>query len=128
MREYTVRVTPASLFPPPPPSVAAAAAAAIPPEKPRASHSCDFASVNWFGTSYAFTPTQRRIVAVLWTAWEQGTPDVSQKAVLEEAMSDSTNLRELFRGHAAWKTMIQCSSVHGGPAGCFRLAPPEDCA
>jgi hypothetical protein len=109
------------------PSTAAIAAAAVESGRqgsPRASHSPDFASINWFGKPYGFTPTQRRIVAVLWQAWEQGTPDVSEQTILREAESDSGGLRMLFRGSPAWDELIQRSSWHGGPAGCFRLAAP----
>ena len=92
-------------------------------EKP--AHSQDFASVNWFGELYGFTRTQRRCVAVLWAAWENGTPDVSESVILSEADSDSGTLRALFFRSPAWGTLVIRSSSIGGPVGCFRLAQPE---
>lgn len=127
-REYTVKVTPGI-----PANVAAAAAAAVdetetggtPANRLRASHSPDFASVVWFGVPYSFTPMQRSIVAVLWSAWEQGTPDVAEKTLLAEADSESPNVRVLMKDSKAWRTMIQRSSLHGGPPGCLRLVGPD---
>lgn len=86
-------------------------------------HSVDFASVIWFGTSYAFTGSQARVVALLWRAWLDGVPNLRQETLLDAAGSVSGRLANLFKGHPAWGTMI----VPGAAKGTFRLAdpPPE---
>ncbi|WLD12823.1 hypothetical protein [Planctellipticum variicoloris] len=73
-------------------------------------HSPDFASVNWFGTPYKFTPTQSACVRVLWEAWENRTPDVGQDTILVEAGSNNNRLYAVFRGNRAWGVMIITSS------------------
>ncbi len=94
-------------------------------ENREAKHSTDYHSVLWYGTEYKFTNTQAACVKVLWEAWEQGTPDVGQAAILEEVDSDRRRLSDVFgRGkkrHPAWGTMIQ----PGATKGTFRLAEPE---
>lgn len=81
-------------------------------------HGPGFASVLWDGASYAFSPTQARVVAQLWEAWENGTPDVRQELLLSEAGSESDRLVDLFRDHEAWGKFI----VSGEAKGTFRLA------
>ena len=71
-----------------------------------ATHSADFRTVRWFGTDYTFTPTQAAIVRQLWDAWEDGAPGIGQETLTTEAGSESTRLRDLFREHPAWGTMI----------------------
>ena len=71
-----------------------------------ASHSADFASVNWYGKNYTFAPTQARCVEVLWEAWDNGTPALCQHHILERADSESKQLGYLFKKHAAWGSMI----------------------
>lgn len=83
----------------------------------------DFAAVNWFGTVYTFSGKQRSVVAALWRAKEEGYEWVSQEALLEAAESDCSRLRDLFRGHPAWGSMIVQAMLHGGPAGAYGLAP-----
>ncbi|MFO0933088.1 MAG: hypothetical protein U1E39_10310 [Planctomycetota bacterium] len=89
----------------------AAAAAARPPDgrilRAR-SHSPDFASVRWDGQTFAFTPLQAAVVAVLWRAWEAGTPALRAESIGERAGSaaDRFRLDLLFRGHAALGTLI----------------------
>jgi hypothetical protein len=83
-------------------------------------HSPDFTSVIWFGISYSFTPGQAAIVRRLWEAWENGTPELNQQAILEDAGLESKRLSDLFKKHPAWKVMI----VAGRTRGSFRLAPP----
>ena len=85
-------------------------------------HSPDFRSVNWFGVSYAFTALQAACVAVLWNAWENGTPDVSGERMLESSDNDRDTKRidTVFQNHPAWKTMI----VSGDTKGTYRLCEP----
>lgn len=101
---------------------------AVPPAEPAtpaldARHSVDFRSVRWFGIDYTFTPTQAAVVKSLWENWENETPDVGQDAILEGAGSECDRLRDLFRNHPAWGTLI----VPTGSANArtYRLAEPS---
>lgn len=87
--------------------------------RPGVTHGADFAAVSWYGTLYTFTKKQRIIVASLWAAWEAGYHWLTQERLLEDAESDCSRLRDLFRGHPAWGTMIVSKS--GGEI--YRLAP-----
>jgi hypothetical protein len=92
---------------------------------PPARHSPDFRSVHWFGTDYAFTAAQAAVVAVLWQAWENGTPDVGHRYLLDTAKLNNDRLLDVFkekgRNHPAWGSMIR-SGV--GSRGSARLYPP----
>lgn len=86
----------------------------------QARHGPGFSCCWWYGAYHTFTASQARAVAVLWEAWENDTPDVRQELLLDAAGSESRRLDNLFRGHAAWGTMI----VVGPLRGLFRLAGP----
>lgn len=81
------------------------------------SHSEDFRSVSWFGETFTFTTKQAAILAALWAAQENGTPELSQEYLLDCAGSAGTRLRDLFRAHVAWQTII----VSGSKKGTYRL-------
>jgi hypothetical protein len=93
------------------------ARAAASAEPARTAHSLDYRSVWWFGRSLHFTKTQAAVVALLWQAWEAGTPDVGGETLLEAVGSDSKRLAEVFKGHPAWGSMI----VQGGTQGAYCL-------
>ncbi len=82
-----------------------------------AKYSKDFRSVHWFGTDYSFTPIQAACIKVLWDAWAQGTLELGQQTILEEADADGNRLSDVFRASPAWKTMI----VKGTTKGSYRL-------
>jgi hypothetical protein len=91
-----------------------------PPDTGGAVHSPDFASVRWRGQVFAFTPKQRLIVAALWHARQQGYEWVSTESLLEAAESNGGRVRELFKGHPAWGTLIISGVVAGGCPGTYR--------
>jgi hypothetical protein len=100
-----------------------------PDPKPREqfAHGPGFRSVHWFGTEHSFTTGQAACVRILWEAWENRTPEVSEQAILEVSGSSGDRLRDLFKEkgkgfHGAWKTMI----VSGTTKGTFRLVEPEN--
>lgn len=97
----------------------------VKPDVRRATHAPDFSSVNWFGTVYTFTPLQRPVIALLWEARDEGYCHVSQEALLAQAESDCSRLRDLFTGSPAWDTLVVKSSLHGGRAGQYCLAPTK---
>lgn len=90
----------------------------------RATHSPDFASVNWYGEIYSFRGKQRAIVAMLWDAMEQGYRWVGQDVLLQQADSDCGRLRDLFKCHPSWGTLIVQAVFYGGPIGGYGLADP----
>ncbi len=81
----------------------------------------DYRDVLWHGANHKFTATQAAVVKVLWEAYTNETPDVGQETLLEKAGSDAKRLSDLFKGHAAWDTMI----VEGTTRGTRRLAPQQ---
>jgi hypothetical protein len=93
---------------------------------PPARHTEDFRSVHWFGTTYCFTEIQAQVVALLWEAWENGTPDVGQRTLRAQAQVQSDRLQDVFKdkghSHPAWGTMIHCNV---GSKGTCRLQPPS---
>jgi hypothetical protein len=75
-----------------------------------ARHSPDFSSIWLFGKYYEFTPLQAAIVAILWDAWRQGTPGVSQPHLLRKSGAPVTGrLADIFRSSTAWGEAILCS-------------------
>jgi hypothetical protein len=87
-----------------------------------ASHSADFRTVHWFGTDYALTEKQAKVVEALWQAREAGDPEVGQDVLLRACGSDGVRLVDLFRRSPAWGTLIVSAR-----AGLYRLAaPPEE--
>jgi hypothetical protein len=86
-----------------------------------ASHAPDYRSVHWFGADYQFTGTQAACVKILWEAWENKTPEVGDMTILDMVGTSCTRLNIMFRGHAAWGTMIR-----SGRKGSHRLAAPHN--
>ncbi len=81
----------------------------------------DFRSLHWDGTTYEFTPTQAAWVRVLWEHWKQRTATVGEQSVLESAESNSGRLRDVFKNHPAWGTLIVPSKK-----GAFKLERPTE--
>lgn len=88
-----------------------------PTRRPPNNHSEDYRTCTWHGADFAFTPTQAKVIGVLWEAAENGVPDVSQETLLEAAGSEGNRLRDVFRNNPAWGTLI----VAGATRGSFRL-------
>ena len=86
-------------------------------------HAPDFSSVQWAGRVYHLTPKQRRAVALLWNAWEEGKRFVSEVRLLNGADSDQPKLSHLFKGSDAWGTLVVPGDLHGGDFATFCLAP-----
>lgn len=93
-------------------------------QRPEVGHSADFHSVRWNGQNYTFTHQQAAVARLLWTAYENGTPDLSQELLLEESGSSGGRLRNVFKEaggmHPAWGTMIVESRK-----GVYRLSEPR---
>jgi hypothetical protein len=84
-------------------------------------HSSDFRSILWDSTAYFFSGTQARVVAALWKAAAAGVPALWQETL--HAVADGSlntrgfRVRDLFRGHQAWGTLI----VPGPGKGLWQL-------
>lgn len=93
-------------------------------------HSEDYTSVTWYGQEFGFNKTQAECVRLLWEAWKQGTPRLSEKTIGERigSSADGYRLRHTFRQtkdgktkmHPAWENMIQPAG-----RGVFQLVRPE---
>ena len=91
-------------------------------QRPRARHSIDFRSVNWYGTHYSFTGTQAPCVRLLWQAMEDDVHELGQEALLEAAGSEAARLSDVFKDSPAWNTRI----IPGNCRGTYRLAEPPE--
>jgi len=79
----------------------------------------DYRSGRWKHHRFTFSTTQAAVMEKLHFNWKQGTPEVSKDTLLDAAGSDGRELRDLFRRHEAWKTLI----TQGSRPGLWRLAP-----
>lgn len=84
-------------------------------------HSEDFTTLVWRGETFHFSKAQSRVIARLWQAWINGTPSVSTSMLLEVAGSSGTRLRDVFKGHPAWGTVI----VKDGARGSVQMPDPR---
>jgi hypothetical protein len=86
----------------------------------RPTHSADFTAVHWYGVDYRFAKgLQAAAVQVLWQAWEEGTPGLSQATIAEQigSANDHFRLEHVFKptnkrtgkreAHPAWGSMIR---------------------
>ena len=85
--------------------------------EPEIRYSPGYRSGYWHGETYAFTETQAKAFGVLFDNWRQQTPDVEGVHLLLDIESEYLRLCDLFRGHAAWNTVI----VKGATRGTRRL-------
>jgi len=82
----------------------------------------DFRSVNWGGQLFTFTPTQARVVELLFNAYQSGAPELSHKYILSQVKQIAgVRLVDTFRKCKAWRTMI----VGGAQKDTVRLADPS---
>jgi hypothetical protein len=85
----------------------------------------DFRSVWWFGRNYSFSTYQSKVVQVLWKAWKNQTPEVSDITLLDASGGDAKQIRDVFKEtgnkrNDAWGTMIQ-----RGRKDTLKLVEPE---
>lgn len=89
---------------------------------PLVSHSVDFRSITFGGETFSFSPNQAAAMRVLYENWDRGAPEVADETVLFaiDAEAPPARLRDVFRGHPAWDTLI----VAGATKGSRKLAIP----
>ncbi|MCD4728170.1 MAG: hypothetical protein K8R46_10940 [Pirellulales bacterium] len=81
-----------------------------------------FRSVHWHGVDYSFTQNQAACIKELWTAWENGTPELDGLTVVTAADVAQARLVDVFKAkggmHSAWGSLV----VSGTTKGAYRLA------
>ena len=82
----------------------------------------DCTSVVYRGEKFAFSKKQRSVVQALFRARDDGHDFMSQDALIEVAETKQNRLRDLFRDHPAWGTLILPGHERGGPLGTYCLA------
>jgi hypothetical protein len=85
----------------------------------RLTHGKDFAWVRCPRGEFEFTPAQRHVIGALVEDLRAGGLGVGQAYLIGVSGSQSERLRDLFRNHPAWGTLI----VHGNTRDTFRLDP-----
>lgn len=87
----------------------------------------DFSSCRWGTETFSFTKKQRPVVAALWAARSEDIVVLSTEYLLEISESEGTRLRDVFKNHPAWGTMIVRAEMEGMGLGGYMLAdPPEE--
>lgn len=84
-------------------------------------YSNDYAAVKWGDVTFSFSKKQRRVVHALMAAWRDGQA-AHQTSLLDAADSEANRLRDLFRDHPAWGTMI----APGEEVGTYRIVTPGE--
>ncbi len=85
-------------------------------------HADDFAWVRCTLGEFTFSPNQRPAVKALWADWEKNGLGLGGAHLLAESGGESTELRDLFKGSGAWKTLIVPA---GGRRDMFALSLPR---
>jgi hypothetical protein len=79
----------------------------------------DYRSCRWADKLFEFSTKQAAVMQTLHENWLNGAPALSKETLLEAAGSDGKDVRDLFRRHEAWRTLI----IPGKSRGTWRLAP-----
>jgi len=79
----------------------------------------DHRSCRWNDQVFEFSTKQAAVMETLHKNWSNGAPALSKETLLEAAGSDGKDVRDLFRRHEAWRTLI----IPGKSRGTWRLAP-----
>jgi len=93
------------------------------PKSPLASHAVEFSpsddyrSAAFRGQRYSFTSRQAQVIEMLHKAFAKGTPALGKDHILEQLESSNSRLRDTFKKHPAWGSLI----VSGEKRGTYRL-------
>jgi hypothetical protein len=86
-------------------------------------HNADFTMVQWYGAEYHFAlGIQSSAVRALWEEWERSGLGLHQETIRQaiDVERDSFRMDTAFRGHPAFRTMIQSDGD-----GRYRLVRPD---
>ena len=108
-----------------PPGPNAEDAPAAPPSKSEFSPepqefvpSPDYRRVDWRGKKFHFSPMQSHVVRLLHKEFQRGRGELGDAWVLEGVGSHGKYLRDIFRRHGAWGTLI----IEGENKGTHKLS------
>jgi hypothetical protein len=80
-------------------------------------YSHDFRSIRWRGRSFKLSKRQADVVRLLYRAYENGIPEMSDRVICAELQTPGSRLRDTFRKSKAWGTLI----LKGSRPGMHRL-------
>ena len=76
-------------------------------------HSADYRRVDWRGKRFRFTPMQSHVVRLLHEEFKRGGGELGDVWLLERSGSTGKYLRDIFRRHCAWGTLIIAGESKG---------------
>ena len=88
------------------------------PESQEFEHSVDYRRVDWQGKKFRFSPMQSRVVRLLHEEFKEGRDELGAAVLLEGSDSTGKYLRDIFRRHCAWGTLI----IEGENKGTHKLS------
>ena len=80
-------------------------------------HSADYRRVDWRGKRFRFSPMQSQVVRLLHEEFKEGRDELGAAVLLEGSDSLGKYLRDIFRRHCAWGTLI----IKGEGKGTHKL-------
>jgi hypothetical protein len=86
-------------------------------EDPVFSHAVDYRSVRYKGREHTLTPNQATIIKILHEAFKRRTPAVGKAELLAAVESETSRVRDSFKGCPLWQTLV----VSGERRGTYRL-------
>ena len=86
-------------------------------ESPEFGHSADYRRVDWQGKKFRFSLMQSRVVRLLHEEFKEGRDELGAAVLLEGSDSLGKYLRDIFRRHCAWGTLI----IKGEGKGTHKL-------
>ena len=87
------------------------------PELQEFGHSADYRRVDWRGKRFRFSPMQSQVVRLLHEEFKEGRDELGAAVLLEGSDSLGSYLRDIFRRHCAWGTLI----IKGEGKGTHKL-------
>ncbi len=76
-------------------------------------HSSDYRRVDWRGKRFRFSPMQSHVVRLLHEEFKRGGGALGDAGLLEGSYSTGKYLRDIFRRHCAWGTLIIAGESKG---------------
>ena len=82
-------------------------------ESPEFGHSADYRRVDWQGKKFRFSPMQSRVVRLLHEEFKEGRDELGAAVLLDGSDSTGEYVRDIFRRHCAWGTLIIAGESKG---------------
>ena len=87
------------------------------PEPQEFEHSVDYRRVDWQGKKFRFSLMQSRVVRLLHEEFKEGRDELGAAVLLDGSDSTGEYVRDIFRRHCAWGTLI----IKGEGKGTHKL-------